>query len=288
MAEDSEADLFKRFWAMVDKGNARELRKLVHKDSRSRNLNIYLEQYIGMMGAIRQRYPDAAAYKFSALDASEVEGFDSTIPALFKDDQLDVYPLAIPAFLQLLLELDGSYAEIDTLPIALDDGDWRLVFPVESISWPGLERRLTARIEQHRENLPLSAVDPLPIHVELPAFPGEMARAEQSGCARIQFQLDSDGHPDDLQALQSEPSGLAGRDARSALRKWRFAAIGEAISSELLFVFLANPASVEDLQTWAESCGGRFEEAFVITPAGADGFSRPLEFERSSQTDSRY
>jgi TonB family protein len=282
----SESELFQAFWAAVDQDDERALRKLVDPDHRPRNLSIYLEQYVAFMATVRTRLPDRSAYGYALVEPQQLPEYDPSIPALFKANQLDVYPVAADAFLQLTVKEESGLAELELIPLNQQDGQWWLVFPQESVAWPGLESRFRARQEQRAAGDP--GLVPLPVHVELPAYPASMAESATSGCARIGFVIDTDGQPDESHSAQSEPSGLPGRAARDALKKWRFTPPAQLITSELVFVFLAASADAEGVAQLAAGCGGQLENSFVITPTGGADINRSLKPPQQSAPEKRY
>lgn len=275
------------YWAAVDEGDAHAMRDLVHPDSRSRNLTAYLDQYMDLMAAVRERYPDASAYGFTVTEVAQMPAYDASIPALFKDQQLEVYPVTADAFLQLNIKLDTGAAEVDVLPLSQLDGQWWLVFPVESIAWAGMEARFAARLAAQQAGADGGQSPPLPIHVELPAYPLSMAQSKSSGCARVTLAIDKEGKADDVEAAQSEPSGLPGKDVRQAVKKWRYAGNAAGMTDELVFVFLAAPNEVEAAKTLAMQCGGSLETSFLITPSGSLNSTRLLQGSQAAP-DARY
>lgn len=291
-AEVVPADtLVAAYWAAVDEGDERAMRDLVHPDSRSRNLTDYLDQYMALMQSVRQRYPDRAAYGSAVIEVPQMPAYDASLPALYKDDQLEIYPVAANAFLQLSLSLDSGAAEVDVLPLSQMDGQWWLVFPIESIAWSGMEQRFAARLAAQQAGAAgtaaTSSPPPLPVHVEMPAYPLSMAQSNSSGCARVTFAIDDKGRPDDVQAAQSEPSGLPGKDVRQAMKKWRFAPNAAGMSDELVFVFLAAANDAETAKALAAQCGGNLESSFLITPGGSANAARLLQGPQTAP-DARY
>jgi len=278
-------DLYEAFWSAVDKGSARDMRKLVHKDSHSQNLRAYLDQYLAVMQAVRTRYPDHSQYGFSLLESSQVPNYDVDIPAALKSGQLDVYPTPADVFLQLHLAIESGLAEIDLLPVSQQDGQWWLVVPEESIAWPGLEARFSERQAQKSRGEPTQVI--MPTHVELPAFPPSMMSASTSGCARVSFTVDVEGEPGNLSAAHSEPSGLPGREARDSMRKWRFVKGSTPIQGEQGFVFLAESLELAGVENLAKKCGVELADSFLITPTASGDPNRMLQMPQGSP-DARY
>lgn len=286
-AADSEDSLVSQFWQAIDEQDNKALRKLVTPEARDRNLNAYLDQYIKLLNNLRSRYPDDSAYGFRLIAENEMKNYDASVPALFKDDQLEIYPMRASAFLELTLKLDSGLAEIDVLPVSVDGKDWGFIFPAESIAWPGLEQRFRDRMNQPGGPSPLAPNSLIPLHVELPVYPPAMTGDSESGCARVGYSLQPDGVPFDIETLQSEPTALPGKAARKAFRKWKFIPGGQEVKSEFLFLFLADSEDIEVAAQLAQQCGGTLNDSFLITPTGLVDPARIPQFQQNTP-DTRY
>ncbi len=63
---------------------------------------------------------------------------------------------------------------------------------------------------------------PKRIHYEAPEYPQQALDAGVSGTVTLAFTLDLDGHPQDIQVVESKPRGVFDRAAANAVSRWRY------------------------------------------------------------------
>ncbi|WP_172731232.1 TonB family protein [Pluralibacter gergoviae] len=67
-----------------------------------------------------------------------------------------------------------------------------------------------------------SASEPVKIHNVFPLYPARAMAERKTGIVTLRYDIDNDGNVQNLRVVRAEPAGYFERQARAAVRQWKY------------------------------------------------------------------